>query len=273
MLLRCRFLPVALFINICYTYLQNVLAQSETGGNIHMNLIIDIVLLVIIALCTWGGFKRGLIGSIAGLVAIVIALFGGSLLSSAYSGEVIPALKPFVNGYIDTPQTRDDILASLGYGESDRSLGDILAADPSLRYDYAYGCVTAVGFSSDRAEELAQRSVALSEERDLNMTEAVVAVLCDTITYVGGLLLAFLMVLILLIALANVFNLSLRLPNMEIVDEIGGTVLGFVRGFVYCVLLCWVLSFFGLVIRRGTLENTTLARFFLTIDFITKGLL
>ena len=55
-----------------------------------MKLIIDVVLLVIIALCTWGGFKRGLIGGIASLMAIVIALYGGSLLSSAYSGEVIP---------------------------------------------------------------------------------------------------------------------------------------------------------------------------------------
>ena len=238
-----------------------------------MKLIIDITLLVIIALCTWGGFKRGLIGGIAGLLAIVIALFGGSLLSSAYSGEVIPALKPFVNGYIDTPQTRDDILAELGYGESDKSLNDILAEDPSLRYDYAYHCVQAVGFSSERAEELAEKSVALSEEREIDMTDAVVAVLCDTITYVAGLLLAFLMILILLIALANVFNLSLRLPNMELFDEVSGTFLGFVRGVVYCVLLCWILSFFGLVIGKTTLENTTLARFFLTIDFITKGLL
>ena len=238
-----------------------------------MKLIIDIVLLVIIALCTWGGFKRGLIGGIASLLAIVIALFGGSLLSSAYSGEVIPALKPFVNGYIDTPQTRDDILATLGYGESDKSLGDILAEDPSLRYDYAYQCVLAVGFSSDRAEELAEKSVQLAQERELSMPDAVVAVLCDTISYVVGLLLAFLMVLILLIAVANVFNLSLRLPNMELVDELSGTILGFAKGFVYCVLLCWVLSFFGLILGRGTLEKTTLARFFLNFDFITKGLL
>ena len=238
-----------------------------------MKLIIDVALLVIIALCTWGGFKRGLIGGIAGLIAIVIALYGGSLLSSAYSAEVIPALKPFVNGYIDTPQTRDDILADLGYGASDKSLDDILAEDPSLRYDYAYGCIRAVGFTSDRAEELAVRSVALSEERSLGMKDAVVAVLCDTITYVAGLLLAFLMILILLIALANVFNLSLRLPNMELLDEISGTLLGFARGFVYCVLLCWVLSFFGILIGRDTLEDTTLARFFLSIDFITKGLL
>ena len=43
-----------------------------------MKLIIDIVLLVIIALCTWTGYKRGLVGGVAGILAIIIALFGGS---------------------------------------------------------------------------------------------------------------------------------------------------------------------------------------------------
>jgi len=238
-----------------------------------MKTVIDIVLLAIIALCTWGGFKRGLVGGIAGILAIVIALFGGSLLSSAYSGEVIPALKPFVNGYIDTPQTRDDILDRLGYGSSNKSLGDILAEDPSLRYDYAYECMKTVGFSEKRSEELAERAVTLAVENELSMTDAVVSVLCDTATYVAGLLIAFLMILILLVAVANVGNLSFRLPNMENLDEIGGAVLGFVRGFLYCVLLSWILSFFGLVIGRSTIENTTLARFFLSFDFLTKGLL
>lgn len=236
--------------------------------------IINIVLLAIIALCTWGGFKRGLVGGIAGLLAIVIALFGGSLLSATYSGEVIPALKPFVGGIIDTPSTRDKILDEMGYGDSDKSLNDILAEDPSLCYDYAYGCMSFLGFSKDRSTELANRALALAEEHpDMNMTEASVDVLCDTITYVVGLLLAFLMILIILIAIANVGNLSFRLPNMESLDEIGGAVLGFLRGFLYCVLLCWILSFFGLVIGRETLEETALARFFLSFDFVTRGLL
>ena len=239
-----------------------------------MTLIINIVLLVIIALCTWGGFKRGLVGGIAGLLAIVIALFGGSLLSATYSGEVIPALKPFVGGIIDTPSTRDKILEGMGYGGSDKSLNDILADDPSLCYDYAYGCMEFVGFSADRCTELANRASALREENaEMSMTEAAVNVLCDTATYVIGLLLAFLMILIILVALANVGNLSFRLPNMESLDEIGGAVLGFVRGFLYCVLLCWVLSFFGAIIGRDTLESTALARFFLSFDFVTRGLL
>ena len=84
---------------------------------------------------------------------------------------------------------------------------------------------------------------------------------------------AFLMILIILVALANVGNLSFRLPNMESLDEIGGAVLGFVKGMFYCVLLCWLLSFFGILIGKDTLGSTTLARFFLAFRFITNGLL
>ena len=237
-----------------------------------MRLIIDIVLLVIVALCTWSGYKKGLIGGIAGILAVIIALFGGSLLSSAYAHEVIPALEPFVDGYLDSQKNRDVMLEKLGYAHSDLSLEDVLEEDSSLRYDYAYESLKDVGFYDKRAEDLADRAVAYSDENGVNMTEAVVAVLCNTISYVGGLVLGFLLILILIVAIANIGNLSFRLPNMELLDEIGGAVLGFVKGFLYCVLLCWLLSFLGFLIGKDTLEHTTLARFFLAFHFITNGL-
>ena len=238
-----------------------------------MKLILDIVLLVIVALCTWGGYKRGLIGGIAGILAIIIALFGGSLVSSAYAHEVVPALEPFVNGYVDSQNTRDALLEKMGYANSDLSVEDILAQDSSLRYDYAYECLLSVGIYPERAEELAERSVAYADENVTGMTEAVVEVLCDTATYVTGLALGFLLILIFLTAIANVGNLSFRLPNLELLDEIGGATLGFVKGVLYCVLLSWLLSFFGLIIGKDTLIHTTLARFFLSFKFLTAGLL
>ena len=239
-----------------------------------MTWIIDIVLLVIIALCTWGGYKRGIVAGIAGLLAIVVALFGGSLLSATYAGEFVPALKPFIGGIIDTPATEKAMLEELGYGESDKSLRDILIEDPSLSYDYAYHCVQFIGFSADRATELADRAATAYEQAETkNMPETVVNTLCDAITYVVGLTLAFSMILIILVSLANLGNLSFRLPNMENLDEIGGAVLGLARGFIYCVLLCWMLSFLGAIIGRETVEGTSLARFFLSFDFITKGLM
>lgn len=238
-----------------------------------MKLIIDIVLLVIIALCTWHGYRKGVVGGIAGILVIVVALYGGSLLSSAYSHEVVPVLEPFINGFVDSQTNRSAALEKMGYGDTDLSLEDVLAQDSSLRYDYAYESMASMGFYEKRAEELAEKAVEYADETGENMTEAVISVLCDTITYVGGLVLAFLLILIFLVAIGNIGNLSFRLPNMELFDEIGGALLGFAKGFLYCVLLCWLLGFFGLLIGQETLESTALARFFLSVKFITSGLL
>jgi len=238
-----------------------------------MRFIIDIVLLIMIALCTWNGYKKGLVGSIATVLVIIVALLGGSLLSSAFSHEVVPALEPFANGYIDSQTNRDAVLEKLGYGDSDLSLEDILAQDSSLRYDYAYESLRNVGLYSDRAEQLAERSVVYAEENNISMTDAVISVLCDSLTYVGGFMIAFLLILILMTAIGNLINLSFRLPNMETLDEIGGAVLGFVTGFFFCVLVAWVMSFFGLLVGKETLAHTTLARFFLAFRFITNGLM
>jgi len=238
-----------------------------------MGFIIDVVLLILIAICTWNGYKKGLVGSIASIIVIVVALLGGSVLSDAFSHEVVPALEPFVNGYVDSQTNREKVLEKLGYGDSDLSLNDILAEDSSLRYDYAYETMRNVGFYSDRAEQFAERAVHYSEENGVDMTTAVIDTICSTVTYVTALAIGFLLILILLSAIGNMINLSFRLPNMESVDEIGGAVLGFITGFVFCVLIAWVLSFMGILFGKETLSHTTLARFFLAFRFITNGLM
>ena len=149
----------------------------------------------------------------------------------------------------------------------------MLVQDPSLRYEYAYECFRTVGFYDARAEELGEWAVQTADETGMSMQSAVIATLSDTISYVGGLVIAFLLILIALVAIANVGNLSFRLPNLELLDEIGGAVLGFIKGMFYCVLLCWLLSFFGILIGKDTLGSTTLARFFLAFRFITNSLL
>ena len=89
-----------------------------------MSIIIDLVLLLIVALCIWNGYKSGLIGGFAGILAIIIALLAGSMLSSNYAYEAIPVLEPFVDGYIDSQKTRDEVMAEMGYGSTDLSLED-----------------------------------------------------------------------------------------------------------------------------------------------------
>lgn len=237
-----------------------------------MKTVINIILIAIVALCTWHGFRKGLVGGIAGILAIVLALFGANLLSTAYSHEVTPVLHPFVDGFIDSQKTRSEILERMGYGSSDLSLEDILAQDSSLKVDYAYECMRQVGFYEKHAEKLADKAVQYANENGCSMTEAVIDTLGDTITYVGGLVLFFLIILILLIAIANIGNISFRLPMHETADAVGGAVAGCIKGCLYCALLCWLLGFLGLIIKDG-LNDAALARFFLSIDFVTGGLL
>ena len=238
-----------------------------------MKAVIDILLIIIIALCTWNGFKRGLVGGVAGILAIIISLLGASIVSAAYAHEVVPALEPFVSGYLDSHRNRDAILERMGYGSSELSLEDILAQDTSLRYDYAYESLTDLGLYSKRAEDLARKAVTIAEETGVTMTQAIVTVLCDTITSVGTMVIAFLLILILLVAVASIGNLSFRLPNLENLDEIGGAMLGFAEGFLFCILLCWLLSFLGIIIGKETMAHTTLGRFFLIFDSLTGSLL
>ena len=239
-----------------------------------MRIILDIVLLLIVALCIWDGYKRGLAGGIFGILIIIVALLAGDYLSNSYATEAIPVLEPFVEGFVDSQRTRSAVLDKMGYGATELSLEDILESDSSLRYDYAVFCMEELGFHEDRAEELAEIAVRYSASYDTGMTDAVVVTLCDTITHIAGLALCFLLSLILLSALGNIGNLTFRLPeNLELLDELGGALLGFVKAFLYCILLCWLLSFLGILIGKDTLDHTLLGRFFLNFRFLTNGLM
>ena len=57
-----------------------------------MRLIIDIVLLVIVALCTWGGYRRGLIGGVADTFEAGIRL-AAELIDS---GKAMRVLEKFI---------------------------------------------------------------------------------------------------------------------------------------------------------------------------------
>ena len=185
-----------------------------------MKAVIDIVLIIIIALCTWNGYKRGLVGGVAGILAIIISLLGANILSAAYAHEVVPALEPFVDGYVDSSKNRGAILERMGYGSSDLSLDDILQQDSSLRYDYAYECLSDLGLYEKRAEELAADAVAYAQESGVSMTDAVVAVVCDTVTRVMTTVIAFLLILILICLIHNSCYFLLNFPILSTLERI-----------------------------------------------------
>ena len=66
-----------------------------------MTKLIDLLLIAVIIICAWAGYKKGMIMGIGSILVIVVSLYGGNLLSTAFSYEIIPAIKPFADGYME----------------------------------------------------------------------------------------------------------------------------------------------------------------------------
>lgn len=229
---------------------------------------IDIMLLLIVAYCTWMGSKKGIIGGVAGILAIIVSLYVGSLLSSAFSGEIIPAFRPFAGGIIESKESA--VIEEMGY--SGLSLEDIVAANPEEGLNYGINIYEALGIHPKRADDMAQKAMELAESEKIVLSAAVEDTLCKNVLYVGGTVFGAILVLILLTVIANLFNLRFHIPNSPKLDFYGGMGLGLLNGTAYCILICWILSFFGMFLG-DVLSQSLLTRFYLLFDFLTGAIL
>lgn len=236
-----------------------------------MKLTIDLILIFILIVCTWAGFKRGLIMSIGKLILIIISLYTAVILSSAFSYEAVSALRPFASGFTEK-QMKSTVLKEMNLADTQLSYEDILENQPDLKKEFCYETYKSLGIYDDAAEKMANEAISYSDNQKTDITGSVVEIFCQRILYVSCIALMFLIILIGFTAIANIPNLVFRIPNMETLDFVGGGVVGFLVGFTYCILLAWILRFMGLIIGNDTLGQTILGRFFIAVDFITIGI-
>ena len=242
--------------------------KIKEGKAVHI--VIDLLLLAIVIISVWAGYKKGFVIGIANLLGIVVALYGAVLVSSAFSYDVVPVLRPFVSGYVES-QMNDEVLDEMGLSDTDLSYEDILAGDSQLRHEFCMTSYERVGIYGDAADQMATEAENYADENDAQISSAVVEILCQRICFVAGVALLFIIFLIALMVIANIPNLSYRIPNMDLLNDAGGAVMGLVNGVCYCCLIAWLLRFLGLIIGLDTYASTLLLRFFHSIDIITAG--
>ena len=234
-----------------------------------MDKIIDIALVAIFLICIWSGYKKGLVMGIGGVVVIIVSLFAANILSNTYSYEVIPAMRPFASGYMET-KINEDVIDRLGFAGSDYSVEDILQADPALTEDFCVASFESVGIYGKTAQRMATEALAYAEEQGTDIVSAVVEVLCKDVAYAGGFILAFLIIVIVLTVIGNLPNLSFKIPNMDLLNDIGGAALGLVTAFLFVTVIVWALKFAGILIGPDTLDGTFLAKGLAKMDLLGR---
>lgn len=239
-----------------------------------MNAVLTLSLLLIVLLCIWSGYKRGLILGVLSILAIIISIYGANLLSTTYSYEVIDALRPFASGYVETT-INDKVRAEYdiaGVETASISVDDYLAAHPDEVLPFCTRTFEHLGIHTKTAERLAVDTEQYAAKQEMDIREALVEILCLRITYVVGFILAFILILIILTVIGNLPNLSFKIPDMDLLNDIGGLVLGLVQGLLFCFIVTWALKFTGILIPQETLAESGVLSWFMRQDLLFKFL-
>ena len=237
-----------------------------------MRTVLSLIFLIILIFCGWSGYKKGLIMGIFSVLAFVISVYGANLLAVTYSGEVVDALRPFASGFVEVNIVDKKVRPAMGLDAMTLSTADFFVQNPGREKEFCILTYKAMGIYDATSEQMADEAVALTREKDIDITDAVVDVLCARISFVAAFLLAFIMVYILVTVILNIPNISFKIPNLDALNDIGGAVLGVIQGICILLVVGWALKFAGLLIPQETLSEAFLVPWFMDQSILVQYL-
>lgn len=217
------------------------------------SLIIDLIIVAIIVLCVWRGFSKGIILSVAGLLALVVAFYGAQFVADKYSDKFIDAMEPIVGSMVDEATTQEYVEARTR--DEDES---------SQVFNVAVSVLNKMGLSQAAAETKAEQATSGITELGEDLRVAIRQSFMETIAYVFTFIIAFLLINIIFSVVLNLANVVFKLPGLRLLNWVGGSVAGLIYGLLIIFAIAWVLRFLGFVLPAETVERTVLLEWFMS---------
>ena len=210
-------------------------------------IVIDLVLLLIILLCGWRGYRSGLIAGILAVCAVLFSVYAADILADTYSGEFTKMLEPFVTGVVDTASSSADEYFEKRGGE------------PGV-FEMTYRTLEGVGFMKTAAENVSREIAEEQTETGPVLRRAIVDKLCSVAAYVLTFIIMFILLIIIFAVIGNLFNLAFKLPGLELINGVLGTLLGLAKGLLYVFAIAWALRFTGMLLSEEKVDSTMLLK-------------
>ena len=217
-------------------------------------LLFDIILLVVLAA------SRGLLLSLCGLVAVLVAFIGAGLLAGALSPKVADYLEPRFASAIEE-RLEEQITESTILPDPEDA---VQSADIPLTE--ILNILKDMGFYQSAVDAVNQAVEQGMTEVAANAAAAVAASIAGTVAYMILFVVFFVLILIAWTLISHGLDLVAHLPGLHFLNKTGGALLGLVKGCAILFLCAWVLRYLGKVIPEETVEQTRLLKFFMTTN-------
>lgn len=222
-------------------------------------LIADGLVLAVLLIFACIGARRGLILSLCGLLAFVVAFLGASFAARTLSPVVADALEPKFAAAIEE-QLNESIRQQAEAGEAAVLSPDDVPLEGVLDALREMGFYETLINTVDRAVESGMTAAAASA------AVAVAAAIAQSAAYLILFLLGFFLILLAWRLLSRALDLVARLPGLHFLNKTGGALFGLVQGCIILFVAAWLLQFFGQVLPRELVEQTVLLKFFMTTN-------
>lgn len=229
-------------------------------------IILDILTAAALIAFTVMGAHRGFFRTVAGLLAVILALVGAQLFTSwaapHVSGVLQPAIERRVEKKVDAALGGDTITPQepqIGASRPDSETQDQKEAEEESEIQRL---LRAIGVDEQLFQRLGESAREKVRDTGVTVATAVVQSVAESVIRALLFLLSFAVFLLLLKLLAKVLDLALKLPVLRSMNGLAGAAVGLVEGALAVFLAVWLLRRFGVSFETPAVEGTYLLSFF-----------
>ena len=229
-------------------------------------IILDVLTAAALIAFTVMGAHRGFFRTVAGLLAVILALVGAQLFTNwaapHVSGVLQPAIERRVEKKVDAALGGDTITPQepqIGASRPDSGTQDQKEAEEESEIQRL---LRAIGVDEQLFQRLGESAREKVRDTGVTVATAVVQSVAETAIRALLFLLSFVVFLLLLKLLAKVLDLALKLPVLRSMNGLAGAGVGLVEGILAIFLAIWLLRRLGVSFETPTVEGTYLLSFF-----------
>ncbi|WP_130871201.1 CvpA family protein [Intestinimonas massiliensis (ex Afouda et al. 2020)] len=227
-------------------------------------LILDLIIVAVFLIFAAIGAHRGLVLSLCGLLAVLVAFVGASFAARTLSPMVANALEPRfaaaieeqLNEQIQNSQVQTD-LTDPGAGEVSP---DTLPLQDVLNALREMGFYETLIDSVNQAVEDGMTAVAASAAAQ------VAAAIAQSAAYLIIFLVGFVLILVAWKLISHTLDLVARLPGLHFLNKTLGALFGLIQACIILFIAAWLLQFFGGILPQDAVEKTYLLKFFMSAN-------
>lgn len=196
-----------------------------------MSIVFDIVIVAVIALSLWSGWRNGLVKSVMHFASGILAFFAAAFFT--------PHLGPFISDtFIRGPlssEVSETLSSLLGiHSESaSRTTADLFADMPSS----LTGILERFGVDTQAFVAKFSSSAPATEKLVSDMADAVVTPVSLAVSSAIAFILVFVLVTVVLRIVTAVIGVAFELPVLKQCNELAGLLFGLVSAVLYAVVL------------------------------------